>query len=199
MTAAGRRAGSGRLVSVGGFEIRTRRLIVRPPALADAPRIRELAGDRDVALATRDVPYPYDVGMAEEWIRSTADGRREGDLLNAVLEHPRHGLVGAVGLVVDRGAAEAELGYWVGRPFWGRGFAAEGAAALVAHAFSVHGLERIHAHHLAGNPASGRVMEKIGMRRVGTAGTEIPRHGGAPEEVIVFAIDREGWADLEGS
>lgn len=77
-------------------------------------------------------------------------------------------LVGAVGLEICREHSRAELGYWIGKPYWGQGFATEAAHALINHGFQMLGLNRIYAEHLVRNPASGRVMVKIGMRREGT-------------------------------
>lgn len=147
----------------------TSRLVLRPFTLADALDVQRLAGDRDVASTTLRIPHPYKDGMAEEWIRTHADkfARDEGTSL-AVTLRDTGTLMGAVGLEICNEHSKAELGYWIGKPYWGKGFASEAAKALVDYGFQEAGLNRIYAHHIVRNPASGRVMLKIGMRHEGT-------------------------------
>jgi ribosomal-protein-alanine N-acetyltransferase len=76
--------------------------------------------------------------------------------------------VGAVGLILAPAHDRAELGYWIGAPYWGRGYATEASRAVVRWGFEGLGLRRIHASHFPRNPASGRVLEKLGMRHEGT-------------------------------
>lgn len=145
------------------------RLVLRPFTLADAMEVQRLAGDRDVASTTLRIPHPYKDGMAEEWIGTHADKFAKGEGISlAVTLRDAGALVGAVGLEICKEHSRAELGYWIGKPFWGKGYASEAAKALVDYGFKVAGLNRIYAHHIVRNPASGRVMLKIGMRREGT-------------------------------
>jgi len=72
-------------------------------------------------------------------------------------------LVGAVGLRLEREHDRAELGYWIGVPYWGNGYATEAGKAVLRHGFEVEGLNRIYAFHFTNNPASGRVLQNIGM------------------------------------
>lgn len=147
----------------------TGRLLLRPFALSDAPDVQRLAGAREIADTTLNVPHPYADGMAEEWIGSHEAGYAEGSLaIYAVVHRPAEELLGAVGLVIDPQNALAELGYWIGVLYWGRGYATEAARALIDFGFGQLGLNRIQARHLLRNPASGRVMEKLGMTREGT-------------------------------
>ncbi len=102
-------------------------------------------------------------------------------------------VIGAISLVMDEGRSDVgKLGYWIGRPFWNRGYATEAAAAIVRYAFATQGLLRVEACHFLWNRASGRVMEKIGMRREGECRRFVPKW--SREEVCVFyAIDRAEW------
>lgn len=165
----------------------TPRLSLRPFRLSDAARVQSLAGKHEVADTTLSLPHPYLDGMAEGWI-ATHEGewtRHEGVTL-AVTE-PDEGLVGAITLRIELAHRRAELGYWVGLPFWGRGYATEAAAAIVRFGFETLGVSRIYAHHFMRNPASGRVMEKVGMRREGV----LPAHfwrWGVPEDVAVWGM-----------
>jgi RimJ/RimL family protein N-acetyltransferase len=142
----------------------TQRLLLRAFDLDDAPAVQELAGARDIADTTLNIPHPYRDGMAEAWILSHQSMFRSGLLVNyAITLNTTRQLIGAVGLRIQRAHQRAELGYWIGVPFWRRGFCTEAAAATVDFGFRRLGLHRIHAAHLRRNPASGRVLQKIGM------------------------------------
>ena len=156
----------------------TDRLVLRPFSLEDAPVVRRLAGERDVASTTINIPHPYEDGMAEAWIRTHRPGFERGEsAVFAVTVRATDDLLGAIGLTVVTAHDRAELGYWIGKPFWGRGYATEAAAAVLAYAFDVLGLNRVHATHLTRNPASGRVMQKIGMTHEGRSRDHFKKWG----------------------
>jgi RimJ/RimL family protein N-acetyltransferase len=94
--------------------------------------------------------------------------------------------------VVDRRHDNAEIGYWLGAPFWGRGYCTEGARAVVAYGFAVLGLHRIHAMHFTRNAASGRVLEKLGMRFEGCRREHV-RKWDAFEDVALYGILAPDW------
>jgi RimJ/RimL family protein N-acetyltransferase len=132
--------------------------------MEDAPRVQQLAGAREVALNTLSVPHPYPDGAAEEWIGSQAAKLADGVLTLAIDDGD---LAGTIGLT-RKDHNRAELGYWIGVPYWGRGYATEAAEAMVRYGFEVLELNRIYAAYFARNAASGRVMQKIGMKHEGT-------------------------------
>ena len=140
--------------------IRTQRLILRPLIQADAARVAELAGDWDVARMTARVPYPYTLIDADHWIRSIGDG----EYVRGIEFDGQ--LVGACGYVVDSSGA-AEIGYWIGKPYWGRGIATEAGRAIVAYCLRAEGFKRLVCCHFTDNPASGRVIRKLGFRLIG--------------------------------
>ena len=149
--------------------IKTERLILRPFELSDASDVQRYAGDYDIARTVANIPYPYEDGMAEEWINSHAEKFEENNELTLAITHKQKKyLIGAIGLV--RIAAEhqhAEMGYWIGKPFWGNGYCSEAARALLDFSFNSLKLNRVFAFHFAHNPASGRVLQKIGMTHEG--------------------------------
>ena len=146
----------------------TERLVLRSLTLEDAADVQRLAGDRDIALMTVAIPHPYEDGMAEEWIRSCSEEYEKDEALNfAITLRSDKNLIGAIGIGLEREHQRGELGYWIGRPYWNLGYATEAAAAVVAYSFEVLKLNRIYAFHFTRNPASGRVLEKIGMRYEG--------------------------------
>lgn len=173
--------------------IETERLTLRPFRLSDAPRVQLLAGERDIADTTMNIPHPYEDGVAEEWIGGHKSAYEDGRAITFAIELRGDGsLVGAIGLRIDRHCNKAELGYWVGRPFWNRGFATEAAIALLAFGFDELQLNRIHAAHLARNPSSGRVMEKSGMLLEGTARQDIMKWE-KYEDLVSYGLLREDW------
>ena len=149
-------------------KISTNRLLLRPFQLSDANDVQRLAGDFAIADTTLDIPHPYEDGMAEEWIKSHEQNAASGrEFVFAIIQVDTKKLIGAIGLKVNSAHQNAELGYWIGKPYWNKGFATEAAQAILNFGFSDLGLERIHAHFLSRNPASGRVMEKLGMQYEG--------------------------------
>ncbi len=174
----------------------TDRLLLRPFTLADAPEVQRLAGDYEVASNTLEIPYPYPDGEAENWIATHRPGFENGVHVVYAVTRARIGdLVGAVGLVeINRRHGRAELGYWVARPCWGRGYATEAARAVIEYGFSVLGLHRVYAVHFSRNPASGRVMEKCGMAHEAHL-REHDRKWGVFEDVDVRGVLHDEWRE----
>jgi RimJ/RimL family protein N-acetyltransferase len=179
--------------------LETQRLTLRAFTRADAPIVQRLAGDRAIADTTLNIPHPYGNGVAESWIASHDALRAQGSRVTfAVVRRSDDVLVGAITLTLHPERHRAELGYWIGRPYWGNGFATEAARAIVAYGFAALGLHRVHASHLARNPASGRVMQKIGMTREGTLRSHV-RKWGVFEDIVIYGILREESDRLSAS
>lgn len=145
--------------------IESRRLTLRAPAPQDAPRLARLASDPDIARMTTRMPHPYSLTEAEAFIARVAgqDPRRDNTFL---IEHEDLGPVGMLGLFAG-GDPYPEMGYWIGRPFWGRGLATEAARAALGWARRSWGKRAILAGHFVDNPASGRVLENAGFLYTG--------------------------------
>ena len=173
--------------------LRTERLVLRPFALSDAADIQRLAGEWEIADTTLNISHPYEDGMAEEWIATHKPRFEEGKLCNfAITLRDSGDLVGAVGLVITRRFDHAELGYWIGKPYWGKGYCTEAARAVIGYGFTHLDLHRIHASHMARNPASGRVMENTGMKREGVLRGHVKKWD-KYEDLVVYAILRHEW------
>ncbi len=140
------------------MQIRTQRLNLRPLDYADAGPMRLLAGDIDVARMTGMLPHPYSETAVRAWLDRVGQGE-EGIVFAVTRERT---LVGCSGYM-PMDAEHAELGYWIGKPFWGTGFATEAARAVVAHAFDVHDFAYLRAGHFTDNAASQRVLSKLGF------------------------------------
>lgn len=151
----------------------TNRLMLRPFLLSDAPRVQLLAGDRRVSAMTVNIPYPYADGLAEPWINSHAASYQSGEaIIYAITLAHNDELIGTVSLT-QRTSADANLGYWIGVPYWGQGYCTEAAAALIEFGFKQCGIALIYARHLQSNPASGRVMLKNGFHHIRTLSLDI--------------------------
>lgn len=149
--------------------ITTERLVLRPFALSDAASVQRLAGEWAVADTTLNIPHPYPDGAAEAWIDSHAERFAQREIMTLAVTLPEGGeLAGCISLRLNDGHSRAELGYWMGVPYWNHGYCSEAARALIGYGFEQMGLHRIYAHHLMRNPASGRVMQKAGMTYEGT-------------------------------
>jgi ribosomal-protein-alanine N-acetyltransferase len=146
------------------LELYTERLHLRPFTLDDAPVVQKLAGDKAIAITTLNIPHPYEDGMAEEWISTHKERYEKGELVNfAITLRQNTSLIGAIGLVINQQHESAELGYWIGKPYWNLGYCTEAAHAVVRFGFEQLRLNRVCASHFSENMSSGRVMEKIGM------------------------------------
>jgi RimJ/RimL family protein N-acetyltransferase len=142
--------------------IRTERLLLRAPALGDARAIAELAGDYEVASMTGTIPHPYSEDMAVDWIESLQEGE-EGVAFAVDLGGELIGCVGYRATEKDH----AEMGYWIGKPYWGMGYATEAARALILYAFEKEGFAYLTVGHFKENPASARVIAKLGFEPSG--------------------------------
>jgi RimJ/RimL family protein N-acetyltransferase len=149
-------------------ELRTARLLLRSFEREDIPALVRLAGANEISATTLNIPHPYAEDDAETFLAKANEDFRTGRSVSfAISISPGRELCGAVGLNIADAHKRAELGYWIGVPFWGRGYATEAASAVVAFGFESLRLRRIFAHHFSGNIASQRVLEKIGMRHEG--------------------------------
>ena len=173
-----------------GLALRTARLVLRPLDGRDADALLALAGAFEIADTTATIPHPYLPEHARMFLALDAAERAAGGAARFAVRHDGGELVGVAGLHrIDRDQLSAELGYWIGVPWWGRGYATEAAAAVVRHGFDELGLHKIHAHYLARNPASGKVLERIGMRREGLLREEV-RKWDRYEDVVVCGVIR---------
>ncbi len=168
--------------------LQTDRLFLRRFILADAEEVAERCGKRELASGTLNIPHPYSVGDAESWILSQKKTREDGTGVDLAVVNWTGDLVGSMGLIIDPRHGVAEMGYWIGVDFWNRGYATEAGRAVLSYAFGPLGLRRVYAFHFTRNPASGRVLEKIGMSREGVWRKHVMKWG--------VAEDLVGWGIL---
>ena len=146
--------------------LKTERLILRAPRPEDAVQIAERIGLRDVAWNLGRAPYPYQLSDAEEWREKVPHSWANDRAYVLMLTLPEDGVVGCVGL--DRKPENVwEIGYWLGKPWWGQGYVTEASQAFMNWAETEKGLTSFASGHFKDNPASGRVLLKLGFEPVG--------------------------------
>ena len=175
--------------------LETERLYLRPFTLDDAPAVQALAGAPEVAATTLHIPHPYPPGAAEEWIGTHTGAAARGDGFVWAIERAEDRmLLGGISLAVTAAHSRAEMGYWLGVPFWNQGCTTEAALRVVAWGLKELGLHRIQATCLPRNPASARVMQKAGMSYEGLLRGYV-RKGETFEDLEMYAVLRETVAD----
>jgi [ribosomal protein S5]-alanine N-acetyltransferase len=158
--------------------LQTERLTLRSYALSDIPALVPLIGAREVAATTLRIPHPYAESDARNFLTLCEEDRASGRGVNlAIVVSAENTLCGGVLLRIEPEHRRAELGYWIGVPYWGQGYATEAARAMVKHGFETLGLHRIFASHVARNTASAGVLKKIGMRHEGCQRAHILKWG----------------------
>jgi RimJ/RimL family protein N-acetyltransferase len=143
---------------------RTPRLLLRPGFPEDAPALAEALADALVVRNLAVVPWPYTLRDAEAFLAAPRDPMLPSLLIFERTQAEAR-LVGSCGLA-RRSSGAVELGYWIARPFWGRGLATEACTALIAVARAL-ALRQLEASHFIDNPASARVLEKLGFSATG--------------------------------
>ncbi len=167
--------------------LQTPRLILREFVESDIPELVPLIGAREVAETTLRIPHPYEEKHAREFIASAP---KENELRLAIRLRSDGRLVGGIGLHPQMEHQRAELGYWIGVPFWGNGYATEAACEVIRYGFEDLKLHRIFAGHFEGNGASRAVLLKLGMRHEGCARESVVKWGRFMD-VQIYSILRD--------
>jgi RimJ/RimL family protein N-acetyltransferase len=156
--------------------IRTARLMLRPLRADDDARIFELIAHWDILRYLSSPPWPYQREHARMFVNARM--RPDPDAITSVITH-EDALVGIIDAAIKpAGNAQRErgyaIGYWLGQPYWGRGYMSEAARAFIAHVFELTGDETIYSGAVSENAASLRIQEKLGFVRAGEAMLYIP-------------------------
>jgi RimJ/RimL family protein N-acetyltransferase len=144
--------------------LETARLKLRPYAEADIAELLPLIGTREVAATTLRIAHPYTEQDARDFLKLAEE---PGRLWLAATLRSDGRQIGGIGLRVDEQHQHAELGYWLGAPYWGQGYATAAAREMLRYGFEDLKLHRIFASHFKHNPASGKILRKLGMRHEG--------------------------------
>jgi RimJ/RimL family protein N-acetyltransferase len=172
----------------------TERLVLRELRLDDAAAIADGAGDPQVARFLIQVPSPYPIGLARRWIAARQTWWREarGITLAIALRGAPSQLLGTASLRRAPSNARAELGYWLAAHAWGHGYATEACRALLDFGFGELKLARVYAHVIAGNAASCRVLDKLGMVCEGVQRSHI-RKARVRRDLVLYGLLVDEW------
>jgi RimJ/RimL family protein N-acetyltransferase len=170
--------------------LETERLVLRAPRLADVKAIARLVNDRRISENTARIPHPYGVADAEQFL--AAVNRQESEATFAIVLKGE--IIGMCG--IEPREAAAELGYWLGVPYWNRGYATEAVRAVIDHAFGDLEHDALQAGARVSNPASRRVLEKCGFQWTGVGLYRI-RAIKSSAPLDRFRLDRGLWASLK--
>ena len=181
-------------MSLNEIKLETKRLLLRPLALSDASDIQRLAGAREVADTTLLIPHPYPDGVAEKFIEGVREQFEKGEqYVFAITLRSTGELCGAIGLNVSSQHERAELGYWIGVPFWKQGYCTEAGHGVLRFAFEELRLNCVNAHHFVRNAPSGRVLKKLGMRYEGQLRQHVKKWDHF-EDLDCYSILRSEWS-----
>lgn len=144
--------------------IETERLILSQLKEEDIPSVTKYLQNKIFSDFTSNIPYPYTREHAEFWLKISKEAFDENTGYTFAVRNKEEQIIGAVGLH-DRDDDKAELGYWMGKSFWNKGYITEAAVALIDFGFRELEINKIYATYFLHNPASGRIMEKIGMEK----------------------------------
>ncbi len=180
---------------LGAVPLATRRLVLRQPTFDDVPRLALYAGDIDVARMLVAVPHPYTEAHASAFIGDVLASNATGESLALVVARQKepHALVGLVS--VTREGSRATIGWWLGKPYWGRGFATESVLAMAGLAFRDPSVDLLKAGAFEDNPGSLRVHEKTGFVRTGLS-TRASKARGTTVSHVEMELTREAFAAL---
>jgi RimJ/RimL family protein N-acetyltransferase len=174
--------------------LKTERLILRAPETADAADLTRLANNIKVAAMMTGMPHPYTRADAETFISRAAEPGRTGCTYALSLAQTGS-VLGCAGLTIDKDN-RLQLGFWLGEPHWGQGYATEAAHALVDLSFEHFKAGRLHTRCRLSNSASRRVIEKCGFQFTGIGLLSSIAVGQFSAEH--FTLERRVWASLKG-
>jgi len=144
-------------------QLETERLILSSLEEKDIPFITEYLQEKIISENTSHIPYPYSEDYARNWLNMAGDALATKSGYAFAIREKEGKIIGAIG-IHDRGDDKAELGYWIALPYWNKGFATEAAKAVLNFGIKELKLHKIYATHFLHNPASGKILEKIGMQ-----------------------------------
>jgi RimJ/RimL family protein N-acetyltransferase len=171
----------------------TNRLQLRPFQTSDIPHIVQLLSTPDIAKTTLNIPYPYREEDARAWIELQEKHRATGaGYTFAITRRDDAQLLGAIDIRPQSCHRKAEIGYWIGVPYWGQGYATEAVQTIIRYGFEMLDLNRIYALHFTDNPASGRVMQKAGMTFEGILREDVLK-GDTFRDHAIYAMLRKDW------
>ncbi len=142
--------------------LQTERLVLRAFTMDDAPRVTELIAVPEVISMLEQPPWPYQLVDAQFWVGGLAERQRSGDAYVFAITTAKDGLIGSIGLQ-KKNSDLLDLGYWLGTPYWGKGYGGEAALAVMTWAVEALGVQQLESGYFEDNPASGSILSKLGF------------------------------------
>ena len=179
--------------------LETERLILNRPTENDlGDLILHLNSDNVFSENTLNIPFPYQNENAEFWIHELVNKgfEEKKNFTFAIREKENPKLIGAIGIHLDKVHLKAEIGYWIGKEFWNKGFVTEAVREIIRFGFQDLGLNKIYATHFPHNPASGKIMQNCGMKLEATLKQEYFKNG-KPLDVLKYSILKQNFVNLE--
>ncbi|MCB9453867.1 MAG: GNAT family N-acetyltransferase [Anaerolineaceae bacterium] len=153
------------------------RVILRPFTLEDAPAVQAILNDREITDYMLTIPYPCTLEWVEAWIQQVSGDAPTGRYTFGVIRRDDETIIGRINIRVNADHQRGEIGYWLGRAFWGQGYATEMARRVIQFGFDDLGLNRVVGQCFAQNERSARVLEKAGMRYEATFRDDYLKNG----------------------
>src|SRR5690554_594872 len=158
--------------------IETERLLLREYTLDDVDKVVEYCNDPDMSRYMLHIPYPYKREDAINWINSHREYVEKDRLFNyAITDKDTGELLGTVSLSHNKENRNGEIGYWIGKKYWNKGYATEACKAIIQYAFEVKDYHKVYIRHLEENYASKKVIEKCGFLFEGNLKEHIYKNG----------------------
>jgi RimJ/RimL family protein N-acetyltransferase len=168
--------------------ITTKRLVLRLFQQSDAEAVTKLCNNYNIYKNTLYLPYPYSIEDALSWIEHHLDNFKANKSYEfAITDKESRELYGAIALSNNQNFNNGEIAYWIGEEFWGNGYATEAAQAILQFAFNEKQYHKVFARHFNSNPASGRVLQKLGMKQEGILIDHV-RKGNQYEDLVYYGI-----------
>ena len=161
------------------FEIKTSQLLLNLPTEKDlVDFLAQINSTDEYSKNLFNIPYPFPKENALKWLQNSAQGIESGETIRFAIREKEVGkLIGTIGLHLNKEHQKAELGYWLGKNFWRKGYLTEALKAVLEFGFKELNLNKIYATHFLFNPNSGKVMLKAGMKFEGVQKQEYLQHG----------------------
>lgn len=172
----------------GSKTITTERLVLRLFQKSDAEDVARFCNNYNIYKNTLYIPYPYTKECAYTWMESheaNYDANKGYEF--AITDKETSELYGAIALSSNKNFQNGELAYWIGEEHWGKGYATEASKAMLDFAFNIKGYHKVFARYFASNPASGKVMEKLGMEKEGVLKEHVKKEGQF-EDLVYYGI-----------
>ncbi|PIQ14876.1 MAG: GNAT family N-acetyltransferase [Flavobacteriales bacterium CG18_big_fil_WC_8_21_14_2_50_32_9] len=173
--------------------ITTKKLILRKIEENDIPTILELMKEKAISEVTLNIPFPYSENDARFWINMARKGfENKNQYIFGIEDTATNNFIGGIDLAIEPNFDRAEVGYWLGKPYWNKGYCSDALATIINFGFEQLNLNKIFGVHIFENPASGKVMQKCGMQKEGELIDHIKK-GDTYFSYVQYGITKNLW------